>query len=272
MGDLDRDTSLEPLGSTRYRATISRDWWVDRGANGGLIAAIALRAARAAAAAADRPPCSLTVHFLAAAQEGPLDVSVDVARAGSRLTNCLVTMGQNGTPTALALVALSTRRTSEQQFDDTVPPPAPPPDTIEPLPVTAPGVPAFLANYDLRFAVGHLPFTGAPEATSGAWVRMASPRRPDALAIAAIADGWAPTPFVRRSAPAAAPTIDMTVHFRDHDWYARAAEDDFVLARFSSRLLAGGLFEEDGEIWSPDGVLLAHSRQLGLLVDSPGAS
>jgi hypothetical protein len=42
-----------------------------------------------------------------------------------------------------------------------------------------------------------------------------------------------------------------------------------VLARFASRTSHGGFFEEDGEIWAPDGTLLAQSRQLALLL--PGS-
>jgi hypothetical protein len=38
-----------------------------------------------------------------------------------------------------------------------------------------------------------------------------------------------------------------------------------VLARFVSRAAGGGFFEEDGELWSRDGVLLVQSRQLALL-------
>jgi acyl-CoA thioesterase len=35
--------------------------------------------------------------------------------------------------------------------------------------------------------------------------------------------------------------------------------------RFESRLAAGGLWEEDGEVWSRDGRLLAQSRQLAMI-------
>jgi acyl-CoA thioesterase len=44
------------------------------------------------------------------------------------------------------------------------------------------------------------------------------------------------------------------------------APEEPVLARFSSKTSHGGFFEEDGEIWAPDGTLLAQSRQLALLV------
>jgi hypothetical protein len=35
---------------------------------------------------------------------------------------------------------------------------------------------------------------------------------------------------------------------------------------FRTREVAGGFLEEDGELWSRGGVLLAHSRQLGVVL------
>jgi hypothetical protein len=44
-----------------------------------------------------------------------------------------------------------------------------------------------------------------------------------------------------------------------------------VLGVFRSTASAGGFFEEDGELWSPDGTLLAQSRQLALMLPMPEA-
>lgn len=268
-GDLDRDTAVRRVAAGRYAGVIGPEWWVDRGPNGGFLAALALRAAREAIADDERLPRSLTLHFLSAPREGVVCVNVEVLRSGQRLSNCLVRMAQGERPLVVALVALALPSEAAQGFDATEFPDPPPPDELEPLPVTSPGVPRFLANYDVRFALGHLPFTDASEAVTGVWMRLARPRRPDPLAIAAFVDGWAHAPLVRRRAPAPTPTIDLTIHFRDHAWYRTAEPGAFVLVAYRSRLLADGLFEEDGEVWSPDGALLAQSRQLARLVSAP---
>ena len=58
------------------------------------------------------------------------------------------------------------------------------------------------------------PFAGAEEALTGGWLRVAEPVAPDAPLLAFYADAWLPAPFPRLTAPAAAPTLDLTVHFR----------------------------------------------------------
>jgi acyl-CoA thioesterase len=39
-----------------------------------------------------------------------------------------------------------------------------------------------------------------------------------------------------------------------------------MLGRFRTRLVRDGFFEEDGELWAPDGALVAQTRQQGLLM------
>jgi hypothetical protein len=42
--------------------------------------------------------------------------------------------------------------------------------------------------------------------------------------------------------------------------------NELCLARFRTSMIHEGFFEEDGVIWSEDGAVLIHSRQLGIVM------
>jgi acyl-CoA thioesterase len=96
----------------------------------------------------------------------------------------------------------------------------------------------------------------------GGWLRPDPPEPLDAPAVAFLLDAFWPAVYPRLEEPMGAPTIDLTIHFRR----AVPPTEEPLLAAFNTRLVHEGFFEEDGEIWTPDGELLAQSRQLGLLV------
>jgi acyl-CoA thioesterase len=127
-------------------------------------------------------------------------------------------------------------------------------------------LPPVSRRWEFRGALGGAPFSGAAEAVTGGWLRLAQPQNADAYVVAAMTDAWFPAVFARLTEPAALPTVDLTVHFRAPLPVAGADPAGWTLARFSSRWAHEGFVEEDGELWSPDGVLLAQSRQLALMI------
>jgi acyl-CoA thioesterase len=110
--------------------------------------------------------------------------------------------------------------------------------------------------------LGPWPFTGSEEPRTGGWLQLAEDRPLDAALVVALADAWFPTAFTRLDGPAAAPTIDLTVHVRA----ALPLDSQPVLGQFESTTLRDGFFEEDGRLFAADGALLAQSRQLALLL------
>ncbi|HEV7614814.1 MAG TPA: thioesterase family protein [Solirubrobacterales bacterium] len=262
----DADTAVEPLGGGRFAATMSERWWVGRGPNGGYVAAVILRAIQAMAAPG-RAPRSLTVHFLSSPAAGPVEVEVTVERAGGRVTFLSARLEQEGKVQATALAVLSEAWSEDELYAE-----AQMPDAGEPGELHAidpdPGRPNMLQNYRLRPAVGEQAFSGG-EPRNGAWIRTREPHLLDAPLAATLLDTWFPAPFVRLDGPRPAPTIDYTVHFRSPLPPAGATAEDAYLIAFQSKLARQGFFEEDGELWSADGVLLAQSRQLALLLDPP---
>jgi acyl-CoA thioesterase len=235
-GGLGADTALEPLGDGRWRGAVSERWLIDRGPFGGYVAALLMRALIAAVDDAARPPRSLTVHFLEAPVVGPVEIAATVERRGRSATSVSLRMEQDGRPVALSLGSAGEWRAGEPEWADAKPPDVPGPDECPQVP-DLPELPAFMRNFDIRWAQG-----------GGT----------------ALADTLVPAAFSRLGRPMMVPTLDLTIHFRA-PLPAPGDDGGWALVRFESRLAAGGLWEEDGEVWSRDGRLLAQSRQLAMI-------
>jgi acyl-CoA thioesterase len=104
------------------------------------------------------------------------------------------------------------------------------------------------------------------EARTGGWTRLGDGRPADALCVPLFLDCWPPSVFSRTMRPdgAGAPTLEITVHWRN------PVPAGWLYARFESRQLAGGYVDEDGELWTENGVLVAQSRQLARYTGTGG--
>ena len=261
--EFDRATALEPLGDGAYAGAVDAGWFAGRGPNGGYLAAIVLRAMVAEVGDPQREPRSLTCHYLRPPAAGPIRVEVTVERAGRATSTLTARLVQDDRQCIVAIAAFGVDVPAPAAYASAAPA-VPAPDEIAPVDNSGSGL-SIVSRFEARPAVGDGMFAGGLEAVTGGWLRFAEPRPTDAIALAMYADAWWPAPWVRLREPVAAPTIDLTVHFRAPRAAAALAAGEPVLAVFRSTTAADGFFEEDGELWSRDGVLLAQSRQLALL-------
>jgi acyl-CoA thioesterase len=251
-------THAEPLGEGRYRGFMDAGWFGPPGPNGGVIAALILRAMRAEIGDPERLPRSLTLHYLRPPAAGEVEVEVTVERSGRSASTCSARMSQGGKPMTIALCVLSHDYEGMASWS---PEPPAAPDLDEVPELSIPGTPPpMFERLETRPVFGSPPFSGGDEAVTGGWLRT---RDGDLLGpelVALFTDAWWPAPFSRLDQPSQAPTLELTIHFR-----ARPEAERDALVHFRSEASIDGLFDEQGEVWSRDGRLLAQSRQLALL-------
>jgi hypothetical protein len=133
---------------------------------------------------------------------------------------------------------------------------------------TTPEMPSIVSRVKIAPRLGATPFSGrqltpGEAAETGGWIELPTPRRIDAAYIVLLSDVWWPPSLEPLTAPAIAPTIDLTVHVRA-DLPPDGLPDEPVLGRFRTAAAVNGTMEEDGELFLADGTLLAQSRQLAL--------
>jgi acyl-CoA thioesterase len=227
------------------------------GAHGGYLAAIALRAMSAELDLADRPPRSLTIHLLAAAEPGRVELQTRVERAGSTITSMTARIDRGGLPVAVALASFGRSRPSRVHHA-VGKPNVPGPEDCAPLgDKPAPEVAAGLL-VEHRPAAPPLPLSGGDRAELSVWMRLVEDRDVDALSTTMLADAAPPALYGLLDTFVAMPSTELTIHYAD---LAAARSSPWLLGVVRGHRAAAGYAVEDGELWTPGGELVLQSRQ-----------
>jgi hypothetical protein len=117
---------------------------------------------------------------------------------------------------------------------------------------------AFIQRFDMRldpatagWALGEPSRRGVIQG----WLRMADGREPDPVMLLLAVDAFPPVTF-DMGLVGWAPTLELSAHVR------AVPAPGWLRVRVSTRNLAGGLLEEDAEVWDSQDRLVAQARQL----------
>jgi acyl-CoA thioesterase-2 len=275
VGDLGRDTAVEPSGDGRFTAQLSEEWEI-WGPMGGYVAAIALRAAGCGNAFAR--PASLFCHYLGVAKFGRVEISVETRRSARSALAQRVEISQEGRPILDAAV-WSTALGDGLEHHLAVPPDVVGPDALPSMEELRPGEPSFFPFWDnlesrpVEFEAGWPPDGPRPPVWQS-WSRF----RPTAT----FADPWidAARSVVLldvQSWPAAsrhhawrehsfiAPSLDLYTAFHEP-----APDSEWLLADGHAPTAGDGLFGWTGRVWSSKRRLVASGGGQALFRPAPG--
>ncbi len=259
--EFDRDLALTEVAEHVYAADLRPGWVVGGRVNGGYLLATLGHAVRRSAGHPD--PLAVSAYYLSASRPGPATITVRPLREGSSVSTWSVDLAQEGEVRITALATYGDLGLLPDDVATTATEPDLPPLEecwgMDQAPAEYRAfAPPLLSRFDLRldpstagWALGQP--SGRPLIQG--WFRLHDEREPDPLALLLAVDAMPPTLF-ELGLMGWAPTLELTAHVR-----ARPAPG-WLRLRHETRNLAGGMFEEDCEVWDSAGRLVAQGRQL----------
>ncbi|MFJ7202530.1 thioesterase family protein [Streptomyces sp. NPDC098789] len=265
--EFDRDAAVTERADEPgvYDAELSGGWTIITAVNGGYLLALVGRALSAALPHPD--PFTVSAHYLTSSVPGPAVIRTQVVRAGRALSTgqaSLFQYDENGVEVERIRVLASYGDLAALPDDvrTTATPPVMPAHAdclgAEAGPAPIPGSSAIVDRLRLRLDPATAGWAvGAPSGKGEmrAWFELADGRDADALSLLLVVDALPPTSF-DLGLIGWTPTLELTTHVR------RRPAPGPLRVSITTRNLAGGMLEEDAEVWDSTNHLVAQSRQL----------
>lgn len=274
--------AIQPAADGGYVADLDDCWNLRPLPQGGIITAIAVRAMQAALANDDQRPRTLHTTFAAQVAHGPLEVDVEVLRAGRSMSQVRGEVRNPGSPRGHLTTCVFGGPRDGFAFTDLRPPAgilplAESPSFRDPPPDDAPAfepMPFWTQVVEGRAALGHAPWDDyvPGRAEKAMWYHFDDPPmlddgRLDPLALVILVDTM-PGAVAEKLGPTDrtwfAPSVDLTVHLLDD------CRSPYVLAHNRVRYAGDGYASGDMALWDygADGTseprLVAYATQLFL--------
>jgi len=264
LSEFDRGIAVTPDGDD-FVGDMPDGWRVGGGINGGFQLSLIGNAIRSALP--QHPdPLAVSAYYISPAAGGPARAVVRPLRVGGRTATVAAELRQ-GDDVRLSVLATygdlaafptdDVRTTAEPiaipPREDCVPNTLAPDEVKQMAPFTQRFEMLFHPD-EIGWAVGKP--SGRGQIT--AWFRLADDREPDPLSLLMAVDALPPVTF-DLGLMGWAPTVELSAHVR-----AKPAPG-WLRLRHRTRNIAGGMFEEDCEVWDSTDRLVAQSRQLALL-------
>lgn len=258
----DRDTRVDKRTDREFTTTLTDAWTTFTShPNGGYVLGNTLNALGQCLSQPD--PVAVSAFFLRPAAAGEATVRTEVIREGRRTATGQAILEQGGKEVVRATATyadLSAKPEARVLTLDEPPHLPAPQDCHVPSEFDNPEGLSIAGSVEYRYPErpgwleGHT--DGRPHAEF--WMRFADGRAADTRSLPSMVD-FAP-PAVLEIGEFTTITVELSVHVR-----ARPAPG-WVACRVFTKHVAGGYHEEDMEIWDSAGTLVAHCRQLSMLL------
>jgi len=260
----ERALHLHPVEDGCYRTEIPDGWQQGRGAFGGLVMAVLVRAIEHAEPDTARQLRALTGEIPAPVLPGSAVVRVEVLRRGARVTTVRALLMQHGKVLAQATGVLGAAREDVPSRHTIEVPAMRPWHEVEPIPFVPGLMPTFSRHMEMR-NLGAIPFQGDNVQRTEGWIRPRAAMGPRGAAwLAAMVDVWWPCALVTFHAPRPTATITYTLECVGD--FEGLDADAPVYHRAHSPIVRDGYAVEFRELWGSDGRLLALNQQTFVII------
>lgn len=265
--EFDRHTAVRQVaqeeGGAVFAADLQGGWQVGGGLNGGYLLATIGRALQQTAPKHPHP-FSVSAYYVGPGVAGEATVTTRVVRQGGTSVTLAAELAQAGQARITALATYGDHDRMPSEVRTTAQPPEvapveqcfPTSAAPEEMRRTAP----LMDRIDLRLDPAYAGWAvGAPsgEGAIQGWLRLPG-REHDVLSLLLAVDALPPVTF-DLGQMGWAPTVELTAHVRG------IPAPGWLRIRHATRNVAGGMFEEDCEVWDSADRLVAQSRQLARL-------
>ncbi len=262
---LDEKCQLTATGDGAWGRECDRTWWGHEAQHGGYVLGLALTAL---ALELDDPAmgvqqCSL--QYMRPFLDGPFRAEVTIERRGRTMANATARLWSRDKLSGLVLASFAVRR-DVAPFDGARRPDVAPYDPDEEPVETGFGLPVFerMRLYPRLHEID----PGAP-ARVGGWVVPRTPEIVDHRYLGFLVDLWPPAAYHVWPEAVVAQSVDLTYHARSSLPRADLPPGAPLYVALTTEQSNGGFVDEDVEVWTTGGELLAVSRQMRYVHGEP---